>query len=107
MARTAFIAAAGSLWPVAATVHKGPPNRYRRCCSSTKLREHTWWPGMKASLRFWPLVHLVTFSPPMDLPPLDIQMMWHKSTHLSPAHVWLRDQVIQVCRQQSPGTDGD
>ncbi len=34
-------------------------------------------------------------------------MMWHKSTHLSPAHVWLRDQVIQVCRQQSPGTEAD
>ncbi|WP_428700031.1 LysR family transcriptional regulator [Stappia sp.] len=45
---------------------------------------------------------LITFSPPIDLPPLDIQMMWHKSTHLSPAHVWLREQVIEVCRRQSP-----
>ena len=44
---------------------------------------------------------LITFSPPLDLPPLDIQMMWHKSTHVSPAHVWLRDQVVKVCRQQS------
>ena len=33
----------------------------------------TWWPGMQASIKFWPLVHLVTFSP---LVPLELKLLW-------------------------------
>lgn len=38
----------------------------------TDVRE-TWWPGMKASIRFWPAVHLLTFSP---LLPLELKLLW-------------------------------
>jgi len=41
---------------------------------------------------------LTTFSPPIELPPLEIQMMWHRSTQHSEAHVWLRDLVKQTCK---------
>jgi len=33
----------------------------------------TWWPAMRASWTFWPLVHLVTFSP---LVPLELKVLW-------------------------------
>ena len=33
----------------------------------------TWWPGMKASLKFWPAVHLITFS---TLVPLELKLLW-------------------------------
>ena len=39
---------------------------------ATDVRE-TWWPGMKASVKFWPAVHLVTFSP---LVPLELKLLW-------------------------------
>lgn len=38
----------------------------------TDVRE-TWWPGMQASIRFWPIVHLLTFSP---LIPLELKLLW-------------------------------
>ncbi len=41
---------------------------------------------------------LAIFAPPLALPALDVQMMWHKSTQESAAHIWLRDVVAQVCR---------
>jgi len=39
---------------------------------------------------------LVAFDPPLELPPLDIHMMWHPSTQSSAPHVWLREQVLAV-----------
>lgn len=42
---------------------------------------------------------LAVFDLPLELPPLDIRMMWHKSTQDSAPHKWLRDQVMAVCRE--------
>lgn len=39
---------------------------------------------------------LKVFEPPLELPPLDIKMMWHPSTHKSAPHIWLRNMVDQV-----------
>ncbi|WP_306112554.1 MULTISPECIES: LysR family transcriptional regulator [unclassified Roseovarius] len=42
---------------------------------------------------------LLTFQPPIHLPKLDIRMMWNRSTHRSAAHVWLREQILEICKQ--------
>jgi len=42
----------------------------------------TWLPGMKASLRFWPFVHLITFSP---LVPLELKLLWVDAVEI----VWI------------------
>lgn len=39
---------------------------------------------------------LVAFDPPLELPLLDIRMMWHRSTQDSAPHKWLRDQLLSV-----------
>jgi DNA-binding transcriptional LysR family regulator len=39
---------------------------------------------------------LKTFELPIDLPPLDIRMIWHPGTTQSAPHRWLRDQVRAV-----------
>lgn len=39
---------------------------------------------------------LTTFAPPLDLPLLDVQMMWHKSTQHSEGHIWLRNLVSDI-----------
>ena len=46
---------------------------------------------------------LVTFHPPIHLPKLDIRMMWNRSTHRSAAHVWLREQILEICRKKFAG----
>jgi len=33
----------------------------------------TWWPAMKASIKFWPIVHLFTFSPFI---PVELKLLW-------------------------------
>ena len=38
----------------------------------TDVRD-TWWPGMKASVKFWPFIHLITFSPLIPC-----ERRWHK-----------------------------
>ncbi|MFV0244712.1 MAG: LysR family transcriptional regulator [Qingshengfaniella sp.] len=43
---------------------------------------------------------LAIFLPPIELPRLTIRMMWHKSTQHSPAHVWLRTLISEICRDQ-------
>lgn len=45
---------------------------------------------------------LALFDLPVSLPPLDIRMMWHRSTQDSPPHKWLREQVMAVCRAAAP-----
>lgn len=43
-------------------------------------------------------ISLTTFAPPIDIPTLEIRMMWHRSTQHSAAHIWLRDLVAETCR---------
>ena len=42
----------------------------------------TLWPSMRASLRFWPFVHIITFSP---LVPLELKLLWVDAVEL----VWV------------------
>jgi DNA-binding transcriptional LysR family regulator len=35
---------------------------------------------------------------PIELPAYDLVMVWHPLHDLDPAHRWLRDQIVEVCR---------
>ena len=59
----------------------------------------TWWPGMKASLRFWPLVHLVTFSP---LVPLELKLLWIDAVEI----VWIAILSRVNAREDGAREDG-
>lgn len=39
--------------------------------------------------------HLQVVAPPLPIPAYEMAMMWHERSHLDPAHVWLRRQVMQ------------
>lgn len=54
----------------------------------------------RLALLFQRHFNLTTFDPPLLLPPLDIQMMWHERTQHSAPHVWLRDRVLAVIQDQ-------
>jgi DNA-binding transcriptional LysR family regulator len=41
---------------------------------------------------------LLVFDPPFDIPVPEIKLYWHQRHTRSPAHRWLRQQVIDVCR---------
>jgi len=56
----------------------------------------TWWPGMKASVKFWPAVHLITFSP---LLPLELKLLWIDLMEI----VW----ISILSRVNAGETDGD
>ena len=36
---------------------------------------------------------------PIKLPPFDVVMLWHNSFSTHPAYEWLRQEVVQACRQ--------
>lgn len=38
---------------------------------------------------------LRVIEPPLQIPPYTMAMLWHERSHLDPAHVWLREQVIR------------
>ncbi|WP_445400614.1 LysR family transcriptional regulator [Zobellella sp. An-6] len=35
------------------------------------------------------------FTPPMDIPGFEMNMLWHEHLHREPAHKWLRDLIVQ------------
>ncbi|HRL22014.1 LysR family transcriptional regulator [Alcaligenes sp. Lyrl_28] len=41
---------------------------------------------------------LVFFQPPLPIPPVLFQQVWHRRRHTDPAHAWLRQQVMQCCQ---------
>jgi DNA-binding transcriptional LysR family regulator len=41
---------------------------------------------------------LQIFKPPIDLPPYDIDQIWHPRVEADPAHIWLRRLVASVAR---------
>lgn len=43
-------------------------------------------------------VGLASFPPPLPLPPFAISALWHPRLEADPAHSWLRETVISVCR---------
>jgi DNA-binding transcriptional LysR family regulator len=40
---------------------------------------------------------LVFFQPPLPVPSVSFQQVWHSRRHLDPAHAWLRQQLMQCC----------
>ena len=47
----------------------------------------------------WPLQLL---PPPLQLPVGKVSLVWHESTHASPAQAWLRDLIVEVARGSTP-----
>lgn len=45
---------------------------------------------------------LATFELPVPLAPFNVSAMWHPRVDAAPAHRWLRDTVIAVCREAYP-----
>ena len=45
---------------------------------------------------------LVSFAPPVPTPAFRISAMWHPRVDADPAHRWLRETVMAVCRAAYP-----
>ncbi|RUY26501.1 LysR family transcriptional regulator, partial [Mesorhizobium sp. M7A.F.Ca.CA.004.12.1.1] len=45
---------------------------------------------------------LATFEVPVPTPEFKISAMWHPRMDADPAHRWLRDTVMAVCRAAYP-----
>lgn len=41
---------------------------------------------------------LQTLTPPLEIPPFPIRMLWHERAHVDPAARWLRAAVLRACR---------
>jgi len=52
----------------------------------------------RIAIEFIGLAPLKTVAIPIELPAYDLVMVWHPLHDLDPAHRWLRDQIIEVCR---------
>ncbi|WP_444946357.1 LysR family transcriptional regulator [Microbulbifer sp. VTAC004] len=44
---------------------------------------------------------LATAELPFDIPGFSKIMAWHERTHYSPAHIWIREKVYQLCSEES------
>jgi protein Mpv17 len=64
----------------------------------TNVRD-TWWPGMQASIKFWPVVHLVTFSP---LIPLELKLLWIDGMEI----IWISILSRVNARENEAGSAG-
>lgn len=53
--------------------------------------------------RFGSPATLHSFPLPVDIREITVSQMWHPRSEVDPAHRWLRQLVLNVCRQQSPG----
>ncbi|GKX56009.1 LysR family transcriptional regulator [Leminorella grimontii] len=40
--------------------------------------------------------NLVTYEPPVEVPPMEMLMLWHERLHRDPAHQWLREFIAGV-----------
>jgi DNA-binding transcriptional LysR family regulator len=45
---------------------------------------------------------LASFEVPVPIPPFAISALWHPRLDADPAHRWLRDIVMSVCRAAYP-----
>lgn len=50
----------------------------------------------RVATRFAELLPLQIFPPPLELPPITISQAWHERSQHDPAHVWLRQQIVEV-----------
>jgi DNA-binding transcriptional LysR family regulator len=42
---------------------------------------------------------LKALTPPIDVPGFSMNLVWHEGTHASPAHIWLRKQILNLSSQ--------
>lgn len=56
---------------------------------------------MRLAKLFITRFNLEIFLPPIDLPEIAVAMMWHESTNDSAAHIWFRQQIVNVCKKLS------
>ena len=42
-------------------------------------------------------------APPLPIPAYEMSMIWHERSHLDPAHIWLREQLVGAVNGSSPG----
>ena len=47
---------------------------------------------------------LKILTPPLQLPPYTLSLVWHPRMDGDPAHRWLRDAVVEAARAAAPGT---
>lgn len=44
---------------------------------------------------------------PLELPGIDLQMIWHQRTQKEPLHQWLRDRIAKLCRSLAKNAEAD
>lgn len=59
---------------------------------------------LRIAERFLTLAPLQILPLPFELPVFNLVMVWHPLREKDPAHLWLRQQLDQVCRQFLPST---
>jgi DNA-binding transcriptional LysR family regulator len=50
----------------------------------------------RVAQRFVTLLPLKILTPPLELPGFTVSMLWHARTQHSPAHRWLREQLVEI-----------
>lgn len=48
--------------------------------------------------QFKKIAHLEIFPVPIDLPAYELSMIWHPLRDKDPAHIWLREIIVNVCK---------
>ena len=52
----------------------------------------------RVAQRFVSLLPLKIFPPPLEVPGFTVSMLWHARTQHSPAHRWLREQLVEIAQ---------
>jgi DNA-binding transcriptional LysR family regulator len=47
--------------------------------------------------------HIRVIAPPLPIPSYEMSMIWHERSHLDPAHIWLREQLVGAVTGSGPG----
>lgn len=53
----------------------------------------------RVAQRFVTLLPLKIFPPPLEVPGFPVSILWHTRTQHSPAHRWLREQLVEIAGQ--------
>lgn len=55
----------------------------------------------RIAAQFKKIAHLEIFPVPFDLPDYELSMIWHPLRDKDPAHLWLREKIVTVCKSIS------
>ena len=53
----------------------------------------------KLAQRMAKLANIEILELPIAIQPFELSMIWHERQHYDPAHIWLRNQVLEVGRE--------